>query len=147
VKFDDVVISYEFDDGVEKFDGKGERDDVYEKFRGSGFYQYLRRNYNGSPPNNAVFSITDTDNKSYVNYKVQTFAPPSGEEGGGEPKQAPTTPPKGSGEGSPFTAEQIIAIEREKQKTEQMRQKTLKEVQKLLKQGFTKEEIFKLLGK
>lgn len=135
-KFDKAQISYYFNDGIEEYDAKGDRDDVYEQFRTSGLYQYLRRNYNGSPPNNAVFIITDTDNETFVKYKVETFSPPESE---GKPQTSPTTPPIPKG-GSPFTAEEIIAIEREKQKT-------LKQVSKLLKQGVSMEQIERLLGK
>jgi hypothetical protein len=67
---------------------------------------------------------------------VETFSPPESE---GKPQTSPTTPPIPKG-GSPFTAEEIIAIEREKQKT-------LKQVSKLLKQGVSMEQIERLLGK
>lgn len=134
------TIAYEFDDGYQQFQFEGDSLEVGLEFVQSGLYKYLRKNYNGSPPNDATFFLKETDGQTYAKYEIRTSDEPMG--GGVMPELPPKgevsapIPPQGA---SPFTAEQIIAIEKEKQKT-------LKQVSKLMKQGWTKGEIMKLLG-
>jgi hypothetical protein len=83
-----------------------------------------------------MFVLKSAVGKSVV-YAIETFQAPAEPEN--KPVSAPTTQ-KNAEVVVPYSASEVIAIEKEKQKT-------MKEVQKLLKQGFTKDEIFKLLGK
>jgi hypothetical protein len=145
-EFDGIVVSYSFSaDGLD-FSFEGNPMDAVTEFRSSGLYRYLRQNYNGSPPNGAVFRLAKTDGKKYAKYKVVAGSSMlGGEETAAEAIGKPSvsvSPPFGGGVSSEA---QTIAIEREKQKTEKERQKTLREIQKLMKMGWTKKEIMKLL--
>jgi hypothetical protein len=132
--FDNATISFSFDDGLMKTSISGDTVKVLEEFRTSGLYSHLRKYYDSSPT--AMFVLKSEVGKSVV-YAIETFQAPV--EPQNKPISAPTT--QKSGEVVvPYSASEVIAIEKEKQKT-------MKEVQKLLKQGFTKDEIFKLLGK
>ena len=82
-------MSYcKFDDGKAKFEFKGDSMDVLTEFRSSGLYRYLRNNYNGSPPDGAVFRLVDTDNKTFVDYEIVTGVDgmEEGEGGSGQPE-------------------------------------------------------------
>ena len=135
--FNASQIVIKMDDGIEKFESSGDSLEVIKYFKSSGMYHYCRKYYDESPV--ATFVLQSVVG-SVVEYKVETYYKPT-------PPSETTTKPIGSDIGTekpsevnPFTAEQIIAIEKEKQKT-------LKQAEKLMKQGWTKEEIFKLLGK
>jgi hypothetical protein len=132
--FDGATISFSFNDGLMETSISGDTLKVLEEFRTSGLYSHLRKYYDSSPT--AMFVLKSVAGKSVV-YAIETFQAPVEPEN--KPVSAPTT--QKSGEVVvPYSASEVIAIEKEKQKT-------MKEVQKLLKQGFTKDEIFKLLGK
>ena len=140
-EFEVLKVGYKFNDGKAQFEFKGDSMDVLTEFRSSGLYRYLRNNYNGSPPDGAVFRLVDTDNKTFVDYEIVTGVDGMEEGEGAEiPPQKPSESVSPPLQAPTFTAQETIAIEREKQKT-------LKEVQKLMKLGFTKDEIFKLIGK
>lgn len=136
--FNSYQITIKFDDGEEKFDFSGDSLEVIDYFKSSGMYNRCRRYYNDSPVATFVLKGLVGNN---VEYFCETFYKPT------EPTSEPTPEPipsvigtKTGKEVSPYTASEVIAIEKEKQKT-------MKEVQKLMKLGFTKDEIFRLLGK
>jgi hypothetical protein len=132
--FDDVTISFTFDDGFEQFSFKGNRIEA-QSYWEDACYRYFRVHYSKSPW--AYFEIVKTDNKTYVDYKI---VPGERQEYGekpvktGEDKLLPTQ------QGVSTETDKLIALEQEKQRT-------LEKVMELLKQGFTKDEIFKILGK
>lgn len=132
--FDNAIISFSFNDGLLETNISGDSLTVVEEFRSSGLYSHLRKYYDSSPT--AMFVLKSAVGKSVV-YAIETFQAPAEPEN--KPVSAPTTQ-KNAEVVVPYSASEVIAIEKEKQKT-------MKEVQKLLKQGFTKDEIFKLLGK
>lgn len=136
--FNSYQIRVKFDDGEEKFDFSGDSLEVIEYFKTSGMYQRCRKYYNDSPVATFVLKGIVGNN---VEYFCETFYKPT------EPSPEPSPEPIRSVIGTekpsvdvPYTASEVIAIEKEKQKT-------MKEVQKLMKLGFTKDEIFRLLGK
>lgn len=136
--FDNVNIQFSFNDGLVKTSISGDSLSVVEEFRSSGLYSHLRKYYDSSPT--AMFVLKDSSIKKgvqTVEYTIETFQAPV--EPANKPISAPTTQKKEE-LAVPYSASEVIAIEKEKQKT-------MKEVQKLLKQGFTKDEIFRLLGK
>lgn len=133
--FDDATVTFSFDDGIIKFDYSGDSSQARDKYVDSGLYRHLRKYYNNSPT--ATFVLKSKSGKS-VEYTIETYAEPT-ETVSEKPLEAPTTQKKDEVV-VPYSASEIIAIEKEKQKT-------LKQVQKLMKQGWTKEEILKLLGK
>lgn len=132
--FDNVEITVSFNDGLMEADIKGDSAKVVEEFRASGLYSHLRKYYDASPQ--AMFMLKSSG-KNKVEYAIETFQAPT--KPVDKPKTAPVSQKKEEVV-APYSASEVIAIEREKQKT-------MKEVQKLLKQGFTKDEIFRLLGK
>jgi hypothetical protein len=133
--FDDATVTFSFDDGIMKESYSGDSFGARDKFTSSGLYSHLRKYYNNSPT--ATFVLKEKSGKS-VEYTIETYQEPT-ESGAEKPLEAPTTQKKDEVV-VPYSAKEVIAIEKEKQKT-------MKEVQKLMKQGFTKDEIFRLLGK
>lgn len=136
--FNSYQITIKFDDGEEKFDFSGDSLEVIDYFKSSGMYSRCRKYYNDSPV--ATFILKGIVGNN-VEYYCETFYKPT------EPSTESSPKPIGSDIGTekpsvavPYSASEVIAIEKAKQKT-------LKEVQKLMKQGFTKDEIFRLLGK
>ena len=143
--FNSYQITIKFDDGEEKFDFSGDSLQVIEYFKSSGMYNRCRKYYNDSPVATFVLKGVVGNN---VEYFCETFYKPTEP----SPESSPEAKPSDIGTEKPsvavpYSASEVIAIEKEKQKTEKAKQKTLNEVQKLLKQGFTKDEIFRLLGK
>lgn len=140
--FDNMLISYSMDDGFEQFEISGETMEVIEYFK-SGTYRYLRTYYNDSPV--AIFKLEDTDNKTFVKYVVDVSAS-SRAESTGDTKITPPVDDKATGGAKGDTAS-LIALEQEKQKTSQEQRKTMEMALELIKAGFTKEEVIKLIGK
>jgi len=143
--FNPYQITIKFDDGEEKFEFSGDSLQVIEYFKSSGMYNRCRRYYNDSPVATFVLKGIVGNN---VEYFCETFYKPTEP----SPETSPEAKPSDIGTEKPsvvvpYSASEVIAIEKAKQKTEKEKQKTLNEVQKLLKQGFTKDEIFRLLGK
>lgn len=142
-QFDGITITYDFDDGLTQFTATGDAFAVLDEYK-AGCYRYLRNNYDGSD-NMAVFRLVETDNKTFVKYIIDvgerkvTETPPETD------KNAPPLPPTDKG-GVKYSPEQAIALEREKQKTEKLKQKTMDKILKLMEKGYTKAEINKLLG-
>lgn len=143
-QFDNVIVSYSLTDGGEEYSASGEPIDVLEEYKASGLYRYLRTNYDSSD-NMATFNLANTDNKTFVEYKIEVGETPT-------PKPPPETTETTSGaskttsEGKGFTSAELIAIEREKQKTIELELKKIDKVLTLLEKGYTKAEINKLLG-
>lgn len=108
-----AVVSFKFDDGIEKFETKGTAEEVEEYFKIDAF-RYLRKNYNDSPP--AEFVISKTDNKTFVEYKLETYSAPKVAEPEKLAEKPATTTLTDTG-AVKFTAKEIIAIEKEKQRT------------------------------
>ena len=136
--FNSYQITIKFDDNEEKFDFSGDSLEVVDYFKSSGMYNRCRRYYNDSPVATFVLKGIVGNN---VEYFCETFYKPTEP----SPETSPEAKPSDIGTEKPsvavpYTASEVIAIEKAKQKT-------LKEVQKLMKQGFTKDEIFRLLGK
>lgn len=130
--FDGVMVSITFDDGFQKFDFKGLPDQV-EAFWQDHCYKYFRTHYNESPP--AYFEIIGTDNKSFVDYKIVAGV----RSADGDVKKSPTTH-EPSKSGVTTETEALLRLEQEKQRT-------MDKVLELVKAGFTKEEIFRIIGK
>ncbi len=137
--FDGVTISFDFDDGFQKFNFKGKREQA-EVYWQDLCYSYFRRHYSDSPW--AYFLIkTDTDgvpqtdNRTYVDYVIVAGKRTDALTDEQKPTQ---TPPKPEVKPS-ATTDDLIRLEQEKQRT-------LAKVLELMQKGFTKEEIFKLLG-
>ena len=142
--FDNVMISYTFDDGFEKYDATGLAQDVMDEFK-LQCYRYLRNNYDSSD-NMATFHLEDTDKKTFVKYQikvgdliVQSELPP-------EPTETSQDSISPQGKGISSEADKLIQLEREKQKTLKEQQKTMSKMLKLLDKGYSKDEINKLLG-
>jgi len=139
-KFDGVKVSYYFKDNSGEFSASGTSDEVIDEYKLS-LYRHLRNNYDGY----TNFVLVDTDNKTFVNYKVEV----NQEE---VPKSTPETTKTGSGaeksknEGKGLTAEELVAIEKEKQKTIKLEIKKIDKIMSLLNKGYTKDEINKLFG-
>jgi hypothetical protein len=139
-KFDGVKVSYYFKDSSGEYSASGTSDEVIDEYKLS-LYRHLRNNYDGYTD----FVLDDTDNKTFVKYKVDV-----------KEEQIPATPPKPTGTGSGanktknvgsnLTAKELIAVEKEKQKTLALEMKKIDKILSLLKQGYTKEEINKLFG-
>lgn len=140
--FDNMLISYSMDDGFEKFETSGETMEVIEYFK-SGTYRYLRTYYNDSPV--AIFKLEDTDNKTFVKYIVDVSA--SSRAQSPEGAQISTPADEKTTGGAKGETASLIALEQEKQKTSQEQRKTMEMALELMKSGFTKEEIIKLIGK
>jgi hypothetical protein len=139
-QFDGVTVSYTFTDKSGEYSASGEPQDVIDEYK-LGFYRHLRNNYDGY----TTFVLTDTDNKTFADYKVEV----------GEQQTQKTTPEttettsgasKTTSEGKGFTSAELIAIEKEKQKTIELELKKIDKVLTLLEKGYTKAEINKLLG-
>lgn len=143
-QFDNIIFSYTFKDIAEDFSASGLPQDVLEEYK-SGAYRYLRNNYDSSE-NMATFRLIDTDNKTYANYKIDVGELiPKGElppETTETAQKTTLTTPEGKG----FTSAELIAIEREKQKTIELELKKIDKVLTLLEKGYTKAEVNKLLG-
>jgi hypothetical protein len=143
-QFDNVIVTYSLTDGGEEYSASGEPQDVLEEYKLGGLYRYLRTNYDSSD-NMATFNLVSTDNKTFVEYKIEVGEIPT-------PKPTPETTETTSGaskttsEGKGFTSAELIAIEREKQKTIELELKKIDKVLTLLEKGYTKAEINKLLG-
>lgn len=137
--FDNVVITFHFDDGFQEFGFSGNSDEA-ELFWNDNCYRYFRVHYSESPW--AYFRIEEddsgkpkTDNKTYVDY---TIVPGLRQEQGAQKESStPTLPTKAS---TSTTTADLISLEKEKQAT-------MDKVIELSKLGFTKEEIFKIIGK
>ena len=138
--FDGVTISFEFNDGFEKFNFKGNREEC-EAYWQDACYRYFRTHYSDSPW--AYFLIkTDangkpqTDNMTYVDYVIVAGKRVDTPLDDKKPLQTQLKP-----EVKVTTpTNELILLEKEKQRT-------LEKVLELTKAGFTKEEIFKILGK
>ena len=143
-QFDNVIVSYSLTDGGEEYSASGEPQDVLGEYKMGGLYRYLRNNYDSSD-NMATFTLVSTDNKTFVEYKIEVGETPT-------PKTTPETTETTSGaskttsEGKGFTSAELIAIEREKQKTIELELKKIDKVLTLLEKGYSKAEINKLLG-
>jgi hypothetical protein len=141
---DKVIVSYIFNDGLEKFEATGLPLDLLDEYKSSGLYRYLRNNYDNSD-NMATFRVVETDNLTFVKYKIDVGELKVVETPPETDKNAPTTPPTDKG-GANYTPEQLIAIEQEKQKTLELEIKKIDKILDLLAKGYTKAEVNKLLG-
>jgi hypothetical protein len=137
--FDNVEITFRFDDGFQEFGFSGNSDEA-ELFWNEKCYRYFRVHYSESPW--AYFQIEEdekgkqkTDNKTYVDYVIIPGA--RQEQGAQKQPSTPTLPTQPS---TIPTTDKLIALEREKQAT-------MDRVIELTKLGFTKDEIFKIIGK
>ena len=137
--FDNVTITFHFDDGYQEFGFTGNSDEA-ELFWNENCYRYFRVHYSESPW--AYFQIEEdakgkqkTDYKTFVDYTIIPGA--RQEQGAQKQPSAPTLPPKVS---TSTQTSDLIALEKEKQAT-------MDKVIELTKLGFTKEEIFKIIGK
>ena len=137
--FDNVVITFRFDDGFQEFGFTGNSEEA-ELFWNEKCYRYFRVHYSESPWAYLQIEEDDngkpkTDNKTYVDYII--IPGQRQEQGAQKQPSVPTLPPKVST--STQTAE-LIALEKQKQAT-------MDKVIELTKLGFTKQEIFKIIGK
>lgn len=138
--FDNVKVSYYFKDSSGEYSFTGNSEDAIDEYK-IALYRHLRNNYDGYTD----FVLKDTDNRTFVKYEVDVreeteVKPPqrTTETGSGEVKSKPVD--------STLTAEQLVAIEKEKQKTIKLEMKKMDKILSLLKKGYTKEEINKLFG-
>jgi len=115
-----------------------------EQYKSSGLYRYLRANYDSSD-NLATFNLVGTDNKTFVEYKIEVGETPTPKPTP-ESTETPSGASKSTSEGKGFTSAELIAIEKEKQKTIELELKKIDKVLTLLEKGYSKAEINKLLG-
>jgi hypothetical protein len=137
--FDNTIITFKFDDGFQEFGFSGTSEEA-QLFWEDACYRYFRVHYSKSPW--AYFLIEEddkgnpkTDNKTYVDYII---IPGERQEQGEQKPQVPTPPP--TKVGTSTQTSELIALEKEKQRT-------MDKVLQLIKAGYTKEEIFKIIGK
>jgi hypothetical protein len=139
-QFDGVTVSYTFTDSSGEFSASGEPQNVIDEYK-IALYRHLRNSYDGY----TTFVLTDTDNKTFASYKVEV-----GEAQAQKPTAETTETTSGASkttsEGKGFTSAELIAIEREKQKTIELELKKIDKVLTLLEKGYTKAEVNKLLG-
>lgn len=67
--FDDVMVGISFTDEELDITTEGKRDYISEFYK-ENLHQHMRKFYNDSPP--AIFKIIDTDQKTFVKYKIVT---------------------------------------------------------------------------
>lgn len=149
-RYDDVKISFSFDDGIEKFDFSGSNIEAEDYWK-ENCYRYFRKHYSNSPW--AYFQIKEddkgkqeTDNKKFVNYIIVP----------GERQNSFDTP-KTTALTAPITQTQqitpqidLIALEEAKERSAKAQEKAYKKELQLIKEykrlGYTNEEIRKKLG-
>jgi hypothetical protein len=132
--FDDVTVSFTFDDSYQQFNFKGNRIEA-QAYWEDVCYRYFRTHYSVSPW--AYFELEKTDNKTYADYKI---IPGIRQELGQTTTKLPTDEQTALKQGVSTETDKLIALEKEKQAT-------MDRVLELVKAGFTKEEIFKIIGK
>ena len=137
--FDNVTITFRFDDGFQEFGFSGNSDEA-ELFWNENCYRYFRVHYSESPWAYLQIEENDdgtpkTDNKTYVDYVI---IPGARQEQGAQKEPVKTTLPQKTSVST--TTSDLISLEKEKQAT-------MQRVIELTKLGFTKAEIFKIIGK
>lgn len=139
-QFDGVTVSYTFKDSSGDYKASGEPQEVIDEYK-IALYRHLRNSYDGY----TKFVLIDTDNKTFADYKVEV-----GEQQEQKTPLKTTETPSGASkstsEGKGFTSAELIAIEKEKQKTIELELKKIDKVLTLLEKGYSKAEINKLLG-
>lgn len=142
--YDGVVIGVKYDELSINF--KGSTDDVESMYKDS-IHAHLRANYNDSPV--AMFKLVSTDNKTFVNYVIETDKEIEVKPEGIAKEEETTETLK---ETSRPVSEEVELLQ-ERRKLAEVEERVLIEKRKnaqmyleLVKSGLTKDEAMKILG-
>lgn len=151
--FDDVKIIVSIHDPDNGFDAnfEGTSEEFSQWYSFSGALAHLRKYYNESPP--AFFVLTDNDGRTFARYEAELGVPiwetpPAPTP---EPPKVPPAPPAPPTPPTPEPEKPDMELEKEKQKTFELREKAMARELELIKEwkalGLSAEEIKERLKK